>query len=65
MLPAIIIPHTYIADPGTWLLVVEIVNNVVVRFNLSRGEVLPLVWWQGFYLFSNKNRTEQMLLFMI
>ena len=41
MLPTIIITRTYIADPGAWLIVIEIVNNVVVRFNLFKDVVLP------------------------
>ena len=59
-LSTIIVIRTYIADPGAWLIVIERVNNVVIRFNLFRYEVLP-----GFYLFANKSRTEHTLLFMI
>ena len=65
MLLAIIVPHTDIADLGIWQLVVEIVINVVVRFNLPKDEVLPLVLWQGFYFSVNKNWTEHMLFFII
>ena len=43
MILAIIIPRTDIADLGTWQLVIEIVMNIVVRFNLLKDEVLPLV----------------------
>ena len=43
MLLVIIVPRTDIADPSTGQLVVEIVMNIVVRFNLPRGEVSPLV----------------------
>ena len=65
MLLAIIVPRTDTADPGTWQLVVEIVMNIVVRFNLPKDEVLPLVSWQGFYLSANKNWTKHMFLSII
>ena len=65
MLLAIIVPRTDIVDPGTWQLVVEIVMNIVVRFNLPRDKVLPLVSWQGFYLFADKNWTEHRFLSLI
>ena len=43
MLLAIIVPYTDIDDLGTRQLVVEIVMNVVVRFNLPKDKVSPLV----------------------
>ena len=61
----IIVPRIDIVNPGTEQLVVEIVMNIVVRFNLPRDEVSSLVSRQGFYFPADKNWTKHMLIFII